>query len=135
MAAIRKYHITPDDPATKAKEGNGWKDAGYHFGVKKDGTVETGRPVTKWGSHTEGANDTIGVCVYGDGDQEPWTPQQWESVLRICSERVQDAEHVCGHREAPVRLKAKPTTKTCPGKLVDMNEVRRRVALRLAGVA
>jgi N-acetyl-anhydromuramyl-L-alanine amidase AmpD len=130
-AAIRKFHVTVDDPETKAVEGNGWKDIGYHFVVRKDGTVEPGRPVTKYGAHTEGANDTIGICVTGDGDREPWTPAQWKSVAHLCSQHVTDATHVCGHREAPTRLGAKPTMKTCPGKLVDMDLVRGAVELAL----
>ncbi len=127
MSAIRKYHV----------EHNKWPDVGYHRGIRKDGTVECGRALWKTGAHTEGANDTWGVCVYGDGDSETWTPQQWESLLGLCAEwcalKDWDQEKVCGHREAPARLRAKPTGKTCPGKLVDTNEVRRRLALRLKG--
>ena len=33
---IRRWHVT----------GNGWKDVGYHFIIKLDGTVEDGRPLT-----------------------------------------------------------------------------------------
>jgi hypothetical protein len=137
MSAIRRYHTTPDDPKTKVIEGNGWTDAGYHRGISKGGKVECGRALWKTGAHTQGANDTWGVVVYGDGDSEQWTPAQWESVLGLCAEwcvlKGWDAEKVCGHWEAPARLGAEHTSKTCPGKLVDMNEVRRRLALRLKG--
>lgn len=126
IAAIRRYHV----------EHNGWRDAGYHFGIRKSGRVELGRPLVQAGAHTEGANDTIGVCVYGDGDTEAWTLAQWDSVLALCVEHCRangwSAEDVCGHREAPVRLGAKPTSKTCPGRLIDLDAVRERVASALA---
>jgi hypothetical protein len=126
MAAIRKYHV----------EHNGWRDAGYHFGIRKSGRVEPGRALALLGAHTEGANDTIGVCVYGNGDTEAWTLAQWSSVIDLCVSHCRangwSSEDVHGHREAPARLGAKPTAKTCPGRLVDMNEVRARVAAVLA---
>lgn len=127
--AIRKYHV----------EHNKWADIGYHLVVRKRGEVEFGRMMTRYGAHTQGANDTIGIVVTGDGDHEDWTPQQWEAVLRTTAELCQlhnwTAENVCGHREAPARLHATPTHKTCPGLRIDMEDVRRRIALRLAGVA
>jgi hypothetical protein len=125
-AAIRKYHV----------EHNKWRDIGYHLVVRKNGEVEFGRALWTTGAHTEGANDTIGICVTGDGDSEAWTAAQREAVLvtvvGLCNTHKLTAEDVCGHREAPARLRAKPTTKTCPGKLVDLNEVRAALATRLA---
>ena len=126
-AAIRRFHMAPPP------KGNGWLDIGYHFVVRKDGRVEQGRPVTRAGAHTEGANDTIGICVTGNGDTEAWTSPQWAAVVllceRLCREHGWTAEQVCGHREAPARLGAKPTHKTCPGRLVDMDRVRGTLVL------
>ena len=113
-AAIRKYHV----------EHNGWKDIGYHFLVRKDGTVETGRPRDQAGAHTQGANDTLGVCVAGDGDREPWTSAQTTAVLALIRGLGFGPDQVCGHREAPARLGAAPTSKTCPGRLVDLDALR-----------
>jgi len=50
--------------------GKGWSDCGYHFIVKLDGTIETGRPINKKGAHCIGYNkNSIGVCyVGGRGD-------------------------------------------------------------------
>jgi N-acetylmuramoyl-L-alanine amidase len=134
--AIREYH-------TKT---HGWRDIGYHFVVRKDGTVEPGRPLDQTGAHTAGANDTWGVCVAGDGDSEPWTQAQWRAVLALVAELRRRAGPrplpVLGHREAagrpgaPRRLAgATPTTKTCPGRLVDLDEVRAEVARHADAVA
>lgn len=124
--SIRDYHVRV----------NGWADIGYHFLVHRDGSVSPGRAVTKAGAHTSGANDTIGVCCTGDGDRQPWTFRQWLAVLdllvELCVEYGWSADQVCGHREAPGRLRAAPTTKTCPGRLVDLDEVRAELAAALA---
>ncbi len=119
VAAVRAYHV----------QHRGWRDCGYHFLVRKDGTVEPGRPLDQVGAHTAGANDSWGVAVAGDGDSEPWTQAQWRGVLALVARLSARAgpRHlpVLGHREAPARLAgAKPTTKTCPGRLVDLDEVR-----------
>ncbi len=42
---------------------NGWSGAGYHFLVRKDGTVYRLRPENKIGAHASGSNsDSIGIC-------------------------------------------------------------------------
>lgn len=123
--AIRDYHVRV----------LGWADAGYHWYVRRDGTVAALRPETRHGAHTAGANDTIGVCFEGDGDTQPWTYQQWRvgltTVADVCRRFGLDADAVCGHREAPSRLRATATSKTCPGRLVDLAEVRAELAWEL----
>lgn len=45
---------------------NGWSGAGYHFLVRKDGSVYRLRPENKVGAHASGANsDSIGICFEG----------------------------------------------------------------------
>ena len=45
---------------------NGWAGAGYHFLVRKDGSVYRLRPENKVGAHAQGANsDSIGICFEG----------------------------------------------------------------------
>lgn len=44
----------------------GWSGMGYHFLVRKDGTIERGRPEDTVGAHAQGYNsDSIGVCFEG----------------------------------------------------------------------
>ena len=46
--------------------GNGWSDIGYHYVIRRDGTVEEGRPVSIAGAHVKGHNqDSIGICLVG----------------------------------------------------------------------
>lgn len=120
--AIDRYH----------REHNGWRKIGYHRVIRKDGTVEPGRALYETGAHLEGANDTLGVCVTGHGDYEFWTEPQRQAVVALCVEWCRhfgwDASHVIGHREGPARFGAKPTGKTCPGNLIDMDAVREMVS-------
>ena len=50
---------------------NGWSGIGYHFFVRKDGTVSSGLPRYTVGAHAGGSNsDSIGVCFEGSFDKE-----------------------------------------------------------------
>jgi N-acetylmuramoyl-L-alanine amidase len=55
-AEIRRWHI----------EDNDWSDIGYHYVIRRSGTLEPGRPLEKVGAHTTGHNiGSIGVCLVG----------------------------------------------------------------------
>lgn len=50
---------------------NGWSGIGYHFFVRKDGSVYRGRPEDTVGAHAGSNNyDSIGVCFEGSFDRE-----------------------------------------------------------------
>jgi len=77
---IRKWHV---DPKPK---GNGWLDIGYHWVIKRDGTIEDGRDVNRVGAHTKGYNTgSLGICMVGgvneDGNpSDNFTKEQWHSM-------------------------------------------------------
>ena len=53
---IHQWHLKKD-----------WSGIGYHFLVRKDGTIYQGRPEDTIGAHAKGANhDSIGICAEGD---------------------------------------------------------------------
>lgn len=63
---------TPDTMDIGVKEirqwhkARGWSDVGYHFVVRRDGTVEIGREVEVIGAHAYRNNtDTLGICLVG----------------------------------------------------------------------
>lgn len=76
---IRSWHLA-----------RGWADIGYHFVVKLDGVIETGRTLDRVGAHTKGHNaDSIGICYVGglnsEGDpKNTMTPRQRDSITRLC---------------------------------------------------
>ena len=84
----------------------GWAGIGYHYVVRKDGTVERGRPLDCIGAHAEGANyDSIGIHLSGDFTHVEPTGEQIEStallIANLCEEFdiPTDREHILGHRE------------------------------------
>lgn len=55
---IRKWH-----------RHRGYRDVGYHYVIKLDGTIQLGRPETQAGAHVAGHNArSIGVCYIGGLD-------------------------------------------------------------------
>ena len=49
----------------------GWKSCGYHYVVRRDGTVELGRPMEEVGAHCRNRNrHSIGICYEGGLDAE-----------------------------------------------------------------
>lgn len=127
-ATIDRYH----------RDHNGWAKIGYHHYVEEDGHGERGREDHETGAHVSGFNlNSLGLCVSGHGDFQPWNQAQIAEVLRKCAAwcgmyRVPVA-HVIGHREAPEHG-APPVHKTCPGTLVDMNEIRAALAARMGSM-
>ena len=63
---------------------NGWSGIGYHFFVRKDGTIYRGRPENMIGSHAKGANsDSIGICAEGNYMKETMTYAQKKSISEL----------------------------------------------------
>jgi|FaiFalDrversion2_1042247.scaffolds.fasta_scaffold00590_2 N-acetylmuramoyl-L-alanine amidase len=126
----------------------GWSEIGYNVVIRFDGTIEKGRDPNKIPAAVQGLNKTTyHLCFSGHGDIAPLTPQQLESGIRHTIEMLQhyglverflnepDGLIVMGHREVNelVRrgLAPIPTTKTCPGRLVDMDRLRALIRERL----
>ena len=65
-------------------KNNGWSGIGYHFVIRKDGTIERGRPQEMIGSHAQGFNwESVGINVVGDFDQQEPEAEQVESLARL----------------------------------------------------
>lgn len=83
-----------------------WVGIGYHFVIRKNGTIERGRPEWAVGSHAYGENwHTLGIHLSGAMDKVQPTDAQIEScahlVAYLCDEYEIpiDREHIVGHRE------------------------------------
>lgn len=67
----------------------GFLDVGYHFIIKRDGTIEAGRDEDVIGAHVEGYNSTsVGVCLVGGVDdrlkpEANFTPAQMQSLRSL----------------------------------------------------
>lgn len=85
----------------------GFLDIGYHFVIRRNGTIEDGRDVNQVGAHTVGQNETsVGVCLVGGVDdklqpQANFTPQQMATLRKLLGElKVMFPQAVVkGHRD------------------------------------
>lgn len=123
----RHNHDTSAAQIDNWHRARGWRGIGYHYVVRLDGRIETGRPEAQSGAHCRQLRmnyRSLGVCFSGHGDFHAHTPNQREAGLRLVRGIIEryriPAEHVIGHREAGAN-------KTCPGVLVDMDGFRRQL--------
>jgi len=82
-ADIRRWHV----------EDNGWRDIGYHYVIKRDGTLERGRPEHVTGAHVGGHNTgNLGICLVGGVKEDGRTPEnnftqdQWDTLRPLLTE-------------------------------------------------
>ena len=65
------FTVTDAPDAVVSSVKNGWAGIGYHFVIRKDGTIERGRPLSVVGAHAQGDNlHTIGICMAGNFEKE-----------------------------------------------------------------
>lgn len=88
----------------------GWRHIGYHFVVRRDGSLEEGRPTNMPGGHENRVNRrSLGVCLIGGGNDA--TPAQLTTLATLATDLktwLPELE-VVGHRDVPgVRT-------SCPG--------------------
>lgn len=70
---VHKWHLN-----------NGWSGAGYHFLVRKDGSVYSLRPEWAVGAHASGSNgDSIGICFEGNFMRETMGQAQIEAGRQL----------------------------------------------------
>jgi N-acetylmuramoyl-L-alanine amidase len=60
----------------------GWTGIGYHYVIRADGTVETGRPLNRTGAHAKGRNlGSIGIVLTGNNN---FTSEQEIALAQLC---------------------------------------------------
>ena len=63
---------------------NGWNGIGYHYIIRKDGTIERGRPLGTVGAHCYNQNDhTVGICVVGNFELARPTHEQFRAAEQL----------------------------------------------------
>jgi N-acetylmuramoyl-L-alanine amidase len=102
----------------RSRRGKGWSDIGYHWVIRRDGTIEPGRKESSLGAHVAGENyGNIGICLVG-GVNAKGTPINNFTVEQMASLRwllievigrwgIHESE-IKGHRDHP------GVTKACP---------------------
>ena len=100
VQSIHKIHLS-----------NGWTGIGYHFYVRKDGTVYRGRPINTVGAHCTGYNDkSVGICFEGDFGREKMTDKQMQVGRKLIT-------YLKGlYLSAEVKKHSDFNATACPGK-------------------
>ncbi len=125
--AIVIHHTgNPQDDDCSAEEiheshkSMGWSGIGYHYVIRKDGTIEQGRPEWATGSHAYGHNSlTLGVHVCGNFCIAKPTNEQIESLAYLIGYLCEKYDLPCDDRHVVGHCDLMPTA--CPGdNLYDM---------------
>lgn len=85
----------------------GWLKVGYHFVIRRDGTVEIGRKRDEMGAHVSGHNsDSLGICLIGGVDakgkpENNYTAEQMASLKLVLAglKFIHPHARICGHRD------------------------------------
>ena len=65
-SAVRPDQTSSARQIDQWHRARGWKMIGYHYVIRRDGTVEKGRPEEMVGAHTKGINShSIAICYEG----------------------------------------------------------------------
>ena len=93
----------------------GFRMVGYHYFIKRDGTLQPGRELMNAGAHATGYNEkSVGICLAGGLAEDKTTPEanfttkQWEALQALVSvlqEKFPKAQ-VIGHSDV--------ANKACP---------------------
>lgn len=83
---------------------NGWAGIGYHFFVRKDGTIYRGRPENKLGAHTSNHNTgSLGICFEGSYNKETMPSEQLragqELITYLCDKYSLLKANVYKHKD------------------------------------
>jgi len=111
----------------------GFDDIGYHYLIGNgyltgDGEIYQGRDIERIGAHAKGHNqDSLGIALIGNYNISKPTEKQWESLIELlysqCDMYDLQPRDIYGHKEL------EGTDTSCPGRNINMDKVRRDVAL------
>lgn len=112
----------PIEEVDRWHKQRGFIGVGYHFLIRRDGSLEGGRPEWAMGAHVKNYNDrSLGVALNGDFMVQMPTPQQMVSLIALLKELQAryPAAKVVVHRHL------RPTE--CPGVNFPWDELQSRL--------
>lgn len=127
-SATRANRVFTEEDVDRAHRARGFKGAGYHFYIRKDGAIKSMRPLNEMGAHARGYNaNSIGICYEGGLDTkgapaDTRTPEQKHSMRALVLTLLKDypGSRVVGHRDLSPDLnhdgviERNEWTKVCP---------------------
>lgn len=104
---------------------NGWSGCGYHFLVRKDGSIWRGRPENKLGAHTGNHNTgSLGICFEGTFNTETMTETQIKSgqelITYLCDKYGLLKANVYKHKDF--------NSTDCPGNNFPFSQLQQRAS-------
>lgn len=101
---IHRFHIK-----------RGWAGIGYQYVIRKNGSIERGRPFDKVGAQSYGNNyHSLGICLTGNLEVDQPTPMQLKSLTKLTTalcryyKLTPGPTTIVGHRDY--------NATDCPGK-------------------
>ncbi len=116
-SATKEDHDIGVEEIRRWHRQRGWLDVGYHYVIKRDGALETGRPNDVPGAHARGFNHvSLGICLVGGVESDGKTPEanftapQWDTLKELVRDQkyLHPEAEVLGHRDLPNVNKACP---------------------------
>lgn len=104
----------------------GYGGIGYHYYIKKDGTIYKGREDNMIGAHSyDHNNKTLAICLDGNFDDETLTDNQKESLINLSISLVvsYNIKDIVGHRDY--------NQTECPGKNINIEGLREEILLNI----
>lgn len=108
VETIHNYH----------KNTKRWAGIGYHYYVRKDGSIYRGRPENMTGAHCPGVNSTsIGICAEGNFNEETMSDVQKNAIIELVKDikTRHNIKWIKGHREV--------IATSCPGSNFPLEEI------------
>lgn len=106
------------DDIDKWHKDNGWTCIGYHFFIRKDGSIYRGRQEDAVGAHAQGGNsDSIGICFEGRYGIEQMPNIQVESGKELVSYLKQK------YNITKVEKHSDENNTSCPGENFRFEEI------------
>lgn len=98
IEVIRRWHLEKK-----------WNDVGYHYFIRKNGTIEEGRSLEEIPAAQKGHNfGSIAICVHGL-DINKFTVWQLNALRNLCNEINEAYDYMTFHGHCEVN-----SNKTCP---------------------
>jgi hypothetical protein len=86
----------------------GFSDVGYHFFIRKDGSLEYGRSIEKTPAAQKGHNrHTLAICLHGL-KEENFTKEQFSTLKKLAQQIEHNYSNISFHGHCEVSAKACP---------------------------
>lgn len=94
----------------------GWSGCGYHYVIRRNGSIETGRPDNVIGAHVVNYNhNSLGICMVGGvAEKDKVTPENNFTEAQFASARALISRLRAKYPNAKVRGHRDFAKKACP---------------------